>query len=247
MQARNAYDRQGLLIIGRIVAQVLDELCLAVRPGMDTAALDALAGSLLDHLGAEPTPAKEYGFPGRLCISVNEEVVHGIPGKRVLRDGDLVKLDLTADKQGFVADATRMAVVGSGGEEAKRLADCTRLACQAAIEQARPGVELKQLGGIIEEFARREGFRVVRELCGHGVGRRTHELPEVPNYSDNANLGVLRQGMVIAIEPIISAGSGDVMGLADGWTMVTADGSWAGHYEETVIIGEDGAEVVTAC
>lgn len=246
VQVKNEYDRLGLMAIGRIVASVLAELRLAARPGVTTANLDGMAGELLRIHGAEATPRKEYGFPGRLCISVNDEVVHGIPGSRTLQVGDLVKLDLTADRRGYVADATRMAIIRPAEERTLLLADCARRACRAAIAQARPGMRLEELGGIIEDVAGADGFRVVKELCGHGVGRRTHEAPEVPNYPDQNNTGVLREGMVIAIEPILSAGNGRIRELSDGWTMVTDDGALAGHYEETVIIGSEGAEVATA-
>ncbi len=233
------------MAIGEIVASVLNDLSIAAKPGLTTAQLDEMAGRLLHAQGAEATPRKEFGFPGRLCISVNDEVVHGIPGDRVLREGDLLKLDLTADKRGYVADATRMVILNPADETAARLADTARRACEAAIARAVPGMLLADLGRIIQDVARADGFRVVKELCGHGVGRRTHEAPEVPNYADHSNLGVLREGMVIAIEPILSAGSGLVRRLDDGWTFATADGALAGHYEETVIIGADGAEVAT--
>ena len=246
MLVKNEYDRQGLLHIGAIVAEVLEELCRTARPGMTTAGLDRLAAELLHARGAEATPRKEYGFPGLLCISVNDEVVHGVPGSRELREGDLIKLDLTADKRGYVADATRMTLLPPGTPEAARLAEAAKRACLAAVAAARPGMELSRLGGIIHEVAGRDGFQVVKELCGHGVGRRTHEEPEVPNFADRNNDGVLREGMVIAIEPIISPGSGGIRGLADGWTMATVDGAWAGHYEETIIVDADGATVATA-
>ncbi len=247
MQVKNEYDRQGLLAIGRVVAEILDDLCRYAEPGLTTADLDRRAAELLLERGAESTPAKEYGFPGKLCISVNDEVVHGIPGDRVLRGGDLIKLDLTADKRGFVADATRMVILpGGAGGEAALLAASARRACLAAIAGARPGVSLTELGGIVQQSVRVDGFKVVRELCGHGVGRRTHEEPEVPNFPDRSNAVVLRQGMVITIEPIISAGNGSIRSLDDGWTVATGDGAWSAHYEETVIVGENGAEIATA-
>lgn len=246
MLVKNEYDRQGLFAIGKIVAAVLTDLAALARPGITTAWLDEQAGRLLAKHGASATPANEYGFPGRLCISVNEEVVHGVPGRRVLREGDLVKLDLTADRRGFVADATRMVILAPASDVATRLAGCAHRACQAAIASARPGVSLKALGGIVHGIAGDDGFKTVRELCGHGVGRRPHEEPEVPNFPDRGNSGVLRAGMVITIEPIIADGSGEVLEQSDGWTMTTRDGAWAGHYEETMIVGENGAEVVTA-
>ena len=244
---KNEYDHQGLHTIGGIVARILDELCRAARPGMATADLDALARTLLDRHEAEATPRKEYGFPGDICISVNDEVVHGIPGDRILATGDLIKLDLTARHRGYVADATRMIVLdGAPDSPAARLADAARRACRAAIDNARVGMLLGDLGEIIQNEAGRSGFTIIEELCGHGVGRRTHEAPEVPNFHDKDNPGLLQSGLVIAIEPIISAGNGGIRRLGDGWTIATADGAWAAHYEETVIVWDHGLEVVTA-
>lgn len=246
MQVRNEYERQGILAIGKIVAEVLGELSLLARPGVTTAWLDGEAGRLLARRGASATPKFEYGFPGSLCISVNEEIVHGVPGPRVLREGDMLKLDLTADKRGFVADAARTVILPPAGGGAARLAASARRACLSAIAEARPGVSLKALGGIIQGVAGDDGFSVVRELCGHGTGRRPHEDPEVPNFPDRGNAGVLREGMVIAIEPIIAARAVEIYECGDGWTMSARDGALTGHHEETLIIGEDGAEVVTA-
>ncbi|MCD7895675.1 MAG: type I methionyl aminopeptidase [Planctomycetaceae bacterium] len=245
MLAKTEYDRQGLRTIGGIVATVLARLVAAAKPGVTTAQLDRLAGDALRELGAEATPRKEYGFPGRLCISVNDEVVHGIPGRRVLAPGDLVKFDLTADRRGYVADATRMALLSPADPDAVRLAEGARDICHAAVRTARAGIRLEDLGRFIEAAARDRGFAVFREFCGHGVGRHTHEEPEVPNYPDARNRTVLRKGMVIAIEPILAAGQPAAKRQADGWTMVTTDGALAAHYEETVIIGRDGAEIVT--
>ncbi len=245
MLVKNAYDRQGLLAIGAIVADILDSLVTAARPGLTTNALDLLAARLLQEAGAEATPKKEYRFPGHLCISVNDEVVHGIPGNRVLEPGDLIKLDLTADKRGYVADATRMAVLEPAAASTLLLAETARKACHAAIASAKSGMSLKDLGQIIQGETARSGFTVIKELCGHGVGRHTHEEPEVPNYPDRSNAVILKEGMVIAIEPIITCGRASLVRAVDGWTMKTGDGAWVAHYEETVIIGPDGAEAIT--
>lgn len=235
------------MIIGRIVARVLAVLCQKAEPGMTTGELDELAGKLLFRYGADATPRKEYGFPGRLCVSVNDEVVHGVPGGRVLQQDDLVKLDLTADRYGYVADATRMVVLGRSNRVAGDLADSARRACEAAIALAKPGVRLGDLGAVIEKTVSNDGFHVIKELTGHGVGRRIHELPEVPNFDDGVNSDVLRRGMVIAIEPIISPGTCRLKLMGDGWTLTTEDGALAGHYEETILVGRDGAEVLTLC
>lgn len=245
MFATGDNDREGLLIVGEIVARVLAVLCREASAGMTTGDLDARAGELLFKYGADATPRKEYGFPGWLCISVNDEVVHGVPGVRKLRDGDLIKMDLTADRRGYVADATRMVVLGKGSLVAAQMMASARRACLAAIAVARPGVRLGDLGREVERVAEEDGFRVIRELSGHGVGRHTHEEPAVPNFDDESNLTVLEKGMVLAIEPIFSAGSCGLRQLGDGWTLATEDGALAGHYEETVLVGRDGAEVLT--
>lgn len=247
MRVKHEYSRQGLLAVGRIVATVLEELIREVKPGLATARLDERAKELLDKFGAAAVAAAEFGFPANLSVCVNDEVAHGLPGDRELREGDLVKLDLTARKNGFVADAARMAVVPPASAETMALAESCRLACHIAIAGARVGVGLSALGALVDREAVARGFRVVRELRGHGVGRRVHEQPEVPNFEDSGNADVLGKGTVIAIEPIFTPGSGEIRDKGDGWTLVTADGAWAGHYEETVIIGEDGAEVATVC
>ncbi len=234
-----------MFAIGKIVADTLEELCRYAQPGVTTRQLDDLALKMLTASGAESTPAKEYKFPGQLCISVNNEVVHGIPGTRILREGDLVKLDLTADKRGFVADATRMVMLPPTGALTEKLSDCAREACNLAIANAKPGMELRALGGIIQTFVTSQGFKVIKDLCGHGVGRHTHEEPEVPNYPDRTNRDRLKVGSVFTIEPIISAGKGSILSLDDGWTIVTADHALSAHYEETVILDENGCEIIT--
>lgn len=247
MRITGENDREGLLIIGGIVARVLAALCREAAPGMTTGEIDDLAGKLLFKYGADATPRKEYGFPGRLCISVNDEVMHGIPGGRVLREGDLIKMDLTADRRGYVADAARMVVLGDSDSAAGHLAASVRRACLAAIGVARPGMRLGDLGAVVEESAGRDGFHVIKELTGHGIGRRIHEEPEVPNFDDGANPAVLKKGMVIAIEPILSSLPCGLRHLDDGWTVTTDNGALSGHYEETVLIVRDGAEVLTHC
>ncbi|MCC8191062.1 MAG: type I methionyl aminopeptidase [Planctomycetes bacterium] len=246
VRVRNEYDRQGLVAVGAIVAAVLEEVGAALRPGLTTGDLDNLAARRLQDYGASATPRREYGFPGSLCVSVNDEAVHGVPGGRVLRGGDVVKLDLTADRRGYVADAARTVVLPPASADHLRLAACARRACRRAIAAAGPGVRLQALGGIIQAVADEDGFTVLREVCGHGVGRRTHEEPEVPNFADHANPGVLEEGMVITIEPILSAGGDGLVAAGDGWTLRTRDGAATGHHEETVIIGRAGAEVTTA-
>lgn len=242
----NERERRGILTIGGIVARTLDALCRAAKPGMATREFDVLARNLLADRNASPTMPKVSRFPAGICVSVNDEVAHGVPGDRILRPGDLVKFDLTADKDGFVADAARMVLLPPGDGLASRLMACAAEACFAAIAAARPGLPLSDLGVVIEATAARHGFAVVEGYCGHGVGRTMHETPEVPNSPDSGNLERLAEGMVIAIEPIISAGPGLASRKGDcPWTVITGDGSLAAHYEETVIVASGGAEVAT--
>jgi methionyl aminopeptidase len=187
-----------------------------------------------------------YGFPGTVLISVNDEIVHGIPGDRQLREGDLVKLDVTVDKDGYVADAARSVIVGTGSPSAERLATCAESAYDAALSVARAGIRVNEIGRAIEQHVRRSGFAIVRGLCGHGVGRTIHEPPEVPNEYDPRQRDVLTEGLVITIEPMISATSRHPVQGSDGWTIRTHDGSWAAHHEHTLVITRGEPVVLTA-
>src|SRR5690242_528624 len=233
MSIRSQAELEKLRAIGRIVRLALDRTAAAVRPGITTAELDAIgAGVLADH-GAESAPPKVYGFPGALCISVNEEAIHGIPGDRVVRAGDLVKLDLVAEKDGYFADAAVTATVGEVGAEAAALARCAESAFHLAVRQARVGNRVYDIGRAVEQETHRCGFEVMRELCGHGVGRTIHEPPTVANYYDRRFGARLTEGLVITIEPIIAAGRGRGMVQPDAWTICTEDGSLSAHYEHT--------------
>lgn len=235
-----------LRLIGRIVRNALDATARAVRPGITTQELDHVGARVLATHGAESAPPKVYGFPGALCISVNDEAIHGIPGSRVLQSGDLVKLDLVASKDGFYADAAVTVAVGETSETARSLAACAERAFEQALEEVRPGNRIKEIGRAVEKETKRSGFRVIRELCGHGVGRTIHEDPQVPNYNDPTARTRLTEGLVITIEPIISAGDGKGRLAADGWTIVTADGSLAAHYEHTIVVTRGRPVLLTA-
>lgn len=238
-------DLQGLRKAGRIVAEVLGVLETAVEPGITTRELDFLCAAELAARGAESAPAKVYAFPGSICISVNEEAVHGIPGSRTIAAGDLVKLDLVAIADGYFADAARSVVVPPAREETRRLARCARSAWTAAAGAARAGTTLQELGRTIEGAVRRGGFRVIPELCGHGVGRSIHEEPAIPNFPHPAAAGRLHEGLVIAIEPIVSAGGDEIVEEDDGWTIRTRDRSWVSHYENTVVVTRGKPIVLT--
>ena len=196
--------------------------------------------------GGRSAPAMVYGFPGTVLISVNDEVIHGIPGPRRLAAGDLVKLDVTVEKDGYIADAARSVIVNSGSDVATRLAACARDAFAAALAVAKAGTKVNEISRAVESTVRARGFTVVRGLTGHGVGRTIHEPPSVPNQYDPWQRDVLTDGLVLTIEPIISAGSARIRQDRDGWTTRTSDGSWAAHHEHTMVITHNRPVVLTA-
>jgi methionyl aminopeptidase len=229
-----------------IVHDVLAEVSAAAVAGVTTAELDRLAEARTAHHGAKPAFKGYHGYPACICISVNDEVVHGIPSGRVLRDGDVVGLDFGILLKGFYGDAARTVLVGGRSTpEAERLVATTREALTRAIGAARPDARLGDIGAAVQGFVEARGYSVVREFVGHGIGRRLHEPPQVPNYGV-AGLGMrLRPGMVLAIEPMVNAGGAGVRTLDDGWTAVTLDGSLSAHFEHTVAITEDGPEILS--
>jgi methionyl aminopeptidase len=239
-------DFEKLRAIGRIVRRTLDAMAEAVRPGVTTAELDRIGAEVLAQEGASPAPPKIYGFPAAVCISVNEEAIHGIPGARRIREGDLVKLDAVAEKDGYFADAAVTVEVGATSAVAMQLARCAETAFHRAIEVARVGNRVSDIGRAVERETRRCGFSVLRELCGHGVGRSIHEEPTVPNYHDPRFRARLTEGLVITIEPIIAAGNGRSELQPDGWTIRTADGSLSAHYEHTIAITKGEPVLLTA-
>jgi methionyl aminopeptidase len=245
MSIESAEDWKGLRRAGRIAHLTLDAMEARVRPGVTTAELDAVAVRLFAAHGAQSAPAMVYGFPGTVLISVNDEVVHGIPGPRRLETGDLVKLDVTVEKDGYVADAARTVIVESGSDVATRLAACAREAFAAALRVARAGTKVNEIGRAVESIVRARGFTVLRGLAGHGVGRTIHEDPSVPNHYDPWQRDVLTDGLVLTIEPLISAGSDRVRLDRDGWTTRTSDGSLAAHHEHTLVITRDRPILLT--
>ena len=246
MSIRSHAELAKLRAIGKIVRQALDRTAAAVRPGITTAELDAIGERVLAENGAASAPPKVYGFPGALCISVNDEAIHGIPGTRVIQEGDLVKLDLVAEKDGFFADAALTVRCGEVSEQAAAITRCAETAFRLALPAARAGNRVSEIGRAVEAETRRSGFRVLRELCGHGVGRTIHEPPQVPNFHDPRQHDRLTEGLVITIEPIISAGSGRAVLQPDRWTIKTADGSLSAHYEHTLVITRREPILLTA-
>ncbi len=230
---------------GQVVARMIAAITRAVEPGMTTKDLDDVAVQELRRNGAKPAFLGYMGFPATICTSVNEEIVHGIPGKRVLQNGDLVKCDVGAIVDGMHGDAAVTLPVGEVSEDAMRLLETTRESLNAAIGQVRAGARLGDIGAAVQSYAEPRGYGVVREYVGHGIGRKLHEEPQVPNFGVAGRGQMLRAGMAIAIEPMLNLGTWRTRMLEDGWTVVTADGQISAHFEHTMAVGEDGAEVMT--
>jgi methionyl aminopeptidase len=246
MSIQSQADWRGLRQAANVARLTLDALEAQVRPGVTTGALDAIAARLFARHGARSAPKLVYGFPGTVLISVNDEIVHGIPGARRIAAGDIVKLDVTVEKNGYIADAARSVVAGQGEPTAHRLVECAAAAFQAALAVARAGVRVNEIGRAVEGEVRRQGFSVVEGLAGHGVGRTIHEEPSVPNSYDPRQRDVLTEGLVLTIEPMISVGSSKVVKDADGWTLRTRDGSLSAHHEHTLVITRGEPIVLTA-
>jgi methionyl aminopeptidase len=243
---KSADDLSRMRDAGRVVRAVLDEVAAAAVAGVSTAELDRLAEARTFARGAVPAFKGYLGYPASICISVNEEVVHGIPSeRRVLREGDVVGLDFGAILGGFHGDAAETVLVGRGSPEAARLVETTRAALGAGVAAARPGGRLGDIGAAVQRTAEAAGYSVVREFVGHGIGRKLHEPPQVPNFGEPGTGAWLRPGLVLAIEPMVNAGLPGVRTLEDGWTAVTEDGSLSAHFEHTVAITEAGPEVLT--
>jgi methionyl aminopeptidase len=231
---------------GTIVRRMLEAMKQAVRPGITTAELDAIGATVMREQGAQSAPQLVYKFPGVNCISLNDEAVHGIPGQRAVESGDLVKLDVTIEKDGFMADAAETVAVGEVTEENRRLITCAERAFTNAMLVARAGFRVFEIGRAVEREVRRSGFSVIRDLGGHGIGRTIHEAPRVPNYADPEANQILTEGLVITVEPIIAAGSGRAFVANDGWTVRTADRRPSAHFEHTLVITQGEPILLTA-
>ncbi len=239
-------ERECMRETGRIVAALLAELRNAVRPGITTADLDRLAARELERHGARSSSLGYHGYPGHICVSVNDEVVHGIPGGRVLQEGDIVALDAAANYQGWHADAAITVGVGAITPELQRLLKVTEDALYRGIAAARAGNRLQDISRAIQQFVEAAGFSLVRHYGGHGVGRSMHEDPQVLNYVEPGLPNpVLRPGTVLAIEPMVNMGGAETRVLDDHWTVVTADHSYSAHFEHTVAITDGDAEILT--
>jgi methionyl aminopeptidase len=230
---------------GRIVALTLARLEEQVRPGINTAELDAVADEFVREQGAEPSFLGYRGYPASLCVSVNQEVVHGVPGPRVLKEGDIVSLDFGAIREGYQGDAAITVGVGHISEKAQELIDVTRGALAAAIAQCRSGNYLGDVSASIQTYAESRGFSVVRQYVSHGIGRQMHEDPQIPNYGLPGRGMLLKPGMTFALEPMVNVGTYLTRVLDDGWTVVTDDGELSAHFEHTIAITEGEPETLT--
>ena len=231
---------------GLIVAETLRRLRGMVEPGMTTRELDAVAESTIRAAGASPTFKGYRGFPASICASVNDEVVHGIPSDRQLRAGDILKIDCGATLDGYVGDAAISVPVGQVPPEIERLMETTRDSLLCAIKQMVPGNRLYDVSYAVQQYVEERGFSVVRDFCGHGIGQRMHEDPQVPNYGRPGTGPTLKEGWVLAIEPMVNEGGYEVRVLSDGWTVKTRDGKASSHFEHTIAVTEDGPRVLTA-
>jgi methionyl aminopeptidase len=232
---------------GRIVASAIDRLLGVLRPGMTTGDLDGVAEEHIRGEGAVPSFKGYRGFPASICTSVNEEIVHGIPGKRRLEEGDLLSLDVGAIWEGYHGDSAVSVFVGEPPSgEADKLVRVTEESLEAAIAQIRAGNRLSDIGSVVQQVVEGAGFSVVREYVGHGIGRNLHEDPPIPNYGPPGRGLELRPGLVVAVEPMVNIGGWETRLLADEWTVVTADGSLSAHFEHTIAVTDDGPEVLTA-
>ena len=231
---------------GKILAKTHNELEKALKPGMTTWDIDHLGEEIIRSYGCIPSFKNYCGYPASICVSVNDEVVHGIPSKdRILQDGDIVSLDAGLIHEGYHSDAARTHAVGNISEEAKRLIEVTKQSFFEGIKLAVPGNHLFDISEAIQKYVESNGYSVVRDLVGHGIGTHLHEDPQIPNFKQRRKGMKLRPGMTLAIEPMVNEGSYDVVWLDDDWTVVTEDESLAAHYENTIVITEDGCEILT--
>jgi methionyl aminopeptidase len=246
MSIESPEDLMGMERAGLVTRAVLNVMKAAVRPGVSTRELDDVGAAVMRSFGARSAPKMVYAFPGENCISVNEEIVHGVPGNRRLVNGDLVKLDVTVEVGGYMADACETVGVGSIKQESKRLIDCASRAFQSGLSVVRPGVRAFEIGKAIYKTVSAAGYSVVRDLSGHGIGRTIHEKPTIPNEFDPRCSDILTEGLIFTIEPLIAIGTARTVTMKDGWTVRTRDRSLAAHYEHTVLVTRDGARLLTA-
>lgn len=245
MPVRTRREEKALRRAGRLVAEVLDYLAGLVAAGMTTGELDRAADAFIRARGGVPAFLGYQGFPASICTSLNDEVVHGIPGDRRLEDGDLLSVDVGVAVDGWIGDAARTYPVGAATDADRRLLEVTRRALAAGVAEAWTGRRTGDIGHAVQAVVEAAGFSVVRDLCGHGVGRTMHEPPQIPNYGRPGTGPAITLGQALAIEPMVNAGGHAVRVLPDGWTVVTADGSRSAHFEHTVLVTRRGPEILT--
>jgi methionyl aminopeptidase len=244
---RSAAELERMSKAGRLVADVLTQLAAMVAPGVRTADLDEAAEKLIVARGGTPAFKGYHGYPATICASINDEVIHGIPsGRRVLDEGDIISVDVGVALDGYFGDSAVTLAVGRVSEEAAALLRVTEESLYMAIEQARPGARISDIGHAVQQHVEAYGFSVVREFVGHGIGQRMHEEPQVPNYGEPGRGPRLAEGMVLAIEPMVNAGKAAVKVLGDGWTAVTRDQSLSAHFEHTVAVTKGAPWILTA-
>ena len=242
---RDRSEIEAIRVAAQLVARTLERLGQEVRPGITTGELDALAEEFIRAHGGRPAFKGYRGFPASICPSVNDEVVHAIPGPRALREGDIIGIDVGVEMGGYYGDAARTFAVGEVTEEAKRLLQVTEEALRRGIAQARAGLRIGDISHAVQAHVEQQGFSVVKALVGHGIGKQMHEEPQVPNYGPPDRGPRLMAGQVLAIEPMVNTGGPDVETQADGWTVVTRDGGLSAHFEHTVAVGPDGPEILS--
>jgi methionyl aminopeptidase len=242
---RSKQEIEKLRHCGEITAEILEALELILKPGLTTLDLERAALGVIQKRGARSAFKGYHGFPGNICVSINEEIVHGIPGPKKLRDGDIVGIDVGVVKNGYYGDMARTYPVGTVDEEKIRLLNVSREALAKGVAQAFAGNWLHDISHAIEKHAVGAGYSVVKAFVGHGIGTRMHEDPQVPNFGKPRTGPRLRPGMVLAIEPMVNMGTGEVVVLSDGWTAVTKDGRVSAHFEDTIAVTESGPEVLT--
>jgi methionyl aminopeptidase len=248
---KSAADIEGMRIAGRLASEVLDYITPFVKAGVTTATLDKLCHDYMVNVqGTIPAtlgyaPAGHRPYPASICTSVNHQVCHGIPGEKVLKHGDVINIDVTVIKDGYHGDTSRMFLIGEPSIQARRLSDVTYEAMWRGIRKVKPGATIGDIGHAIQSFAEANGFSVVREFCGHGIGKKFHEEPQILHYGKPGQGMPLKAGMIFTVEPMINAGRRDIRMLGDGWTVVTADHSLSAQWEHTVVCTEEGFEVLT--
>lgn len=245
MKARSKDELRHMRAAGRVVAEMHEKIRAAIRPGVTTSDLDVIGRKVIDSRGASSNFLGYHGFPAVICASPNDVIVHGIPGPIVLNEGDIISVDCGAVVEGWHGDAAFTAGVGTISVEAARLISVTEASLAAGIAAMVDGNTLGDIGAAVQAVVEAAGFSVVRDYVGHGIGRRMHEAPEVPNYGVAGKGGKLKTGMTLAVEPMVTIGGAETFLTEDGWTVLSADGSWAAHFEHTIAIGPKGPEILT--